>query len=212
MKIFIYCRVSKSNGKYGTGANINNQIDDCYNYCIERGLSDGSNIVLCDHSITGRKSDNRKNNSSDLTKLLNVMNKGDIFVIHSVDRLSRNLLDGVQFLENLTRKGCRIVSITDGITYDDLYGKFSFRNRLNHAEFESDKASDRSIRSIKNRKKTIKKTISSTKFQCRPYSSKRNRSDSHDDDNDVPVAKKKKKENNNLVSKTLKRYSSNTAN
>jgi DNA invertase Pin-like site-specific DNA recombinase len=172
MKIHIYCRVSKSNGKFGTGDNIDIQIDECVKYCKSNGWTD---VVVSTHELSGRKGTNIPRLNSILN---NDMQPGDILMIYTVDRLSRYLYEGLDFLQRLDEKGCRIVSVCEGITYDadDFYGRFTFRNILNHAELESDRLSVRVTRARKNKNTTSSlkfRSISSTKFQSR----KRKRND-----------------------------------
>lgn len=229
MKIFTYCRVSKSNnsnifGIVGTNSNI--QIDECSayckKYCKDKGLKN-IKIKVCTDEGTGRKG----GNISSLRNILDDMESGDILVIYTIDRLSRNVLEGIKFLEDLTAKGCHIISVIDQSTYDkdDIYGRFNFRNRLNHAELESDRASERITRSIKN-KRTSKKTISSTSFQCKSKKSKKRKSKRTQLDNDNNRKTKKVKQDsepivtittnkqivrNYFLRNTLEKYESNNS-
>lgn len=215
MKIYIYCRISKSNGKIGSGANINVQIDECLDFCKKQKWAKkciDNDINIIEQEKTGRKG----SNIATLDKILDRMAEGDIFIIHSVDRLCRDMLEGVKFLNKLNKKGCRIISVTEYISYDksDIYGRFKFRDILNHAELESDRSSSRIILSLGAKKKKVK-NISSTLFQCR----KRKRDDTICDTFDVTeiVQNKKKRRNagyntsmkkvkNNIISDVLDRY------
>lgn len=148
----IYCRVSNPT------SNTDSQIDECIDFCKRNNCD---NITVYEQTMTGRKGQN----ISDLKEILNQMTKGDTLIIYTVDRLSRYVRDAVQFLEDLTKKGCRILSIKENISYDvdDIYGRFKFRDIINHAELESDRLSLR-LRSTKASKSKTK--ISNTKFQC----------------------------------------------
>lgn len=226
MKIIIYCRVSKSNyggsgSKFGIDTNSNIQIDECMNYCKEQGWKD-NNITIYNEERISRKG----GNIPGLRNILDEMKSGDVIVIYTVDRLSRNTLEGIKFLEDLNAKGCRIISVIEKATYDkeDIYGRFKFRDRINHAELESDRASQRITRSLNNKRTSIKtKTISSTRFQCKQRK-KQKRKRSKTKTNDQPKAKKIKHEpvvtittntkinRNYFLRNTLEKYESNNSN
>lgn len=145
----IYCRVSDRS------SNPNSQINECIDYCKRNKLD---SITVYEQIKTGRKGQN----ISDLRNVLDQMNAGDTLLIYTVDRLSRYVRDAIQFLEDLTKKGCKIYSIKENISYDedDIYGRFRFRDILNHAELESDRLS------LRLKTKSIKSKPSDTKFQC----------------------------------------------
>lgn len=165
MKAYIYCRVSKPSGrKFGGGdESIDIQIDECIKYCREQGWPD-KDILIRTQERTSRNG----TNISSLENILGEMSSGDVLVIHTIDRLSRHVLKGVQFLEAIQSKGCRIASVNEHITYDndDIYGRFEFRNIINHAELESDRMGMR-IRRSKKRKLDNRTRVSSTRFQCK---------------------------------------------
>ena len=195
MKIHIYCRVSKSNGKFGLDTNSNVQIDECKNYCINQGWKE-DDIIFYNEEKSGRKGCN----ISSLKHILDKMKSDDILVIHTIDRLSRNVLEGVKFLEDLNSKGCRIISVVERATYDkdDIYGRYKFRDSINHAELESDRTSQRITRTFKNKQTSqnshTSHTTSSTRFQCK----KRKISETQNDNIKTKKTKtvKNKKENN----------------
>lgn len=165
MTVHIYARVSRSNranGVYG-GLNSNVQIDECFMYCKNKGLDKDHKITVYDMEGSARNGDN----IATLKNILDEMNKGDILVVHTIDRFCRSLLDGLKFLDELHKKGCKIVSVYENITYDpeNIYDRFEFRSILNHAELESDRMSVR-IKRSKSKSNNDEGKISSTKFVC----------------------------------------------
>lgn len=193
MKAYIYCRVSKSTGRrFGSGrfrasfgsanptnsansvfsaaGTIDAQTDECVRYCREQGWLD-EDIVIYNDEQSGREG----TNIPSLRLVLDEMDSGDTLIVYTTDRLSRHALEGVQFLEELNEKGCRIVSVSENITYDqdDIYGRFGFRNILNHAELESDRLSTRIKRAAKSKRNVSSyPSTSSTRFQCKTVSKK----------------------------------------
>lgn len=165
MKVHVYGRVSKSNNKGYGGTNINIQFDESKEYCLLRGWTQNQII----YHVQERSARNG-NNLPELNAILDIMEPGDILVIYTVDRLSRNTLEGIDFLERLTKKGCHIESVLERITYnaDSIYDRFRFRDIINHAELESDRISVRTRRSHTHRKLARDgPALSSTRFQCR---------------------------------------------
>jgi len=171
MRAHVYCRVSQANrtGYTGFCSNINIQIDECVEYCKQRGIED---IVVYEQERSSRKG----SNIPTLRTIMTGMDSGDLMVIHTADRLSRYTLEGLSFLDDLYTKGCSIISISENITYDTdkMYDRFTFRNIMNHAELESDRLSQRVSRTVRVNKlaksKSNSKPVSSTRFQCRARS------------------------------------------
>jgi len=172
MRAHVYCRVSQANRSGYTGycSNINIQIDECVEYCKQRGIED---IIVYEQEQSSRKG----SNIPTLRTIMNSMDSGDLMVIHTADRLSRYTLEGLSFLDDLYAKGCSIVSVIENITYDTdkMYDRFTFRNIMNHAELESDRLSQRINRTVRASKlaksqATKSKSVSSTRFQCRARS------------------------------------------
>ena len=184
MTVHIYCRVSKSNNKFNIGTNVNSQVDECVEYCKSNNLDTNTKVY------TDEGSARNGNNSSSLFEILNDMNPGDIFITYTVDRLTRSCREGIKFLDELTKKKCKFISVRENVTYDidDIYGRFTIRNILNHAELESDRTSQRIKKSIAD-----KKSVSSTRFQCVKRSAKRKRDDN--DCVDLTSALKRSKPN-----------------
>lgn len=181
MKVHVYGRVSKSNGKRYGENNLDIQFDECYGYCLRKGWTD-EQIVCHSHTGSARNSGNLR----ELHAILNLMEPGDVLVVYAVDRLSRTTLSGVEFLEKIINKGCTLESVYDGLTYgkdianDSLaFDRYKIRDMINHAELESDRISFRNRRTRQYRgHKGVGPTLSSTRFQC--HKRKRNEVDAID--------------------------------
>lgn len=56
-------------------------------------------------------------NRSQLAELLSYVREGDTVVVHSMDRLARNLDDLRGIVQNLTGRGVRVDFVTEGLTF-----------------------------------------------------------------------------------------------
>jgi DNA invertase Pin-like site-specific DNA recombinase len=172
MKIHVYGRVSKSSRKSYGGSNIDIQFDECREYCLSRGW-DRSQIIYHVQERSARNGDN----ILELNAILKKMDSGDTMVVYTIDRLSRNMLSGLDYLERLIKKGCRIESVCERLAYgntddddDSMYDRYKIRDIINHAELESDRLSVRTRRARRHQrlaKQADGPMLSSTKFQCR---------------------------------------------
>lgn len=135
---YIYARVSSSNIKYASNSHsINTQIDICMQYCVENDID--INRMYTDEGVSAGKGNNMKK----LYDILEEMETGDLLVISTVDRLSRDIYSGIEFLKKLSDKGCNIFAVLDDINYSTDYCREEFHNRLSHAQRESERGSFR---------------------------------------------------------------------
>lgn len=103
MKIYGYCRISTNT------QNIERQhrnILDLY-----------PNAIIIDEVYTGTKIHTRK----ELSKLLNIIQKGDTIVFDSVSRMSRNADEGFELYEELYNKGINLIFIKEPHINTDTY-------------------------------------------------------------------------------------------
>ena len=114
MKIFNYIRIS------GKDQNEARQIEAMKKWNEENGVSNA--IELID------KSSGTNTDRPNLQILLKVIGEGDLVVIKSIDRLSRNYKECRQLWEQITEAGADIVvidmPILDTRQYKDLLGNF----------------------------------------------------------------------------------------
>lgn len=143
MKAYIYCRTSSKDSK-----TTQNQIDDCSEYCQEHGIEI---VNVYKHVQSSR---NMKNYDY-VEKIIEEMNSGDILIVHSICRFSRNMLGGLKLLELMEKKNIKIYAVDDHIGYDDIYDKRKFRDIMNESELETDRLSHR----IKHGKVAAKKRL-----------------------------------------------------
>jgi len=71
---------------------------------------------------------------------------GAVLVVH-LDRIARNILDGVTFLESLERRGVALVLHSQGLDTSTAYGRLLANGLLLLAQFESDIIGERVARS-----------------------------------------------------------------
>lgn len=143
MAAHIYCRISISKG-----GSQQYQIDKCVEYCNSKKLTINS---IHKHVQSSRNMQNGKY----LESIIDNMKEGDILIVHSICRFSRNMIGGLNILDKLEKKKLKIYSVDDNIGYDNIHDKFRFRNIMNCAELETDKISHRIKQSYEKKRKNI---------------------------------------------------------
>jgi DNA invertase Pin-like site-specific DNA recombinase len=98
----------------------------------------------CDE-IREEKASGRSRNRPVLKKLLTDLQSGDELVLWKIDRMGRNVLHALTWLAELQDKNVNLRSITDAIDMRTASGRYSFRNILNAAQYESDVNSERTL-------------------------------------------------------------------
>lgn len=155
-KAYVYCRVSTYKNKFfsDNAPSLDKQSDVCHEFCQEEGIK-------IHKIIEETKSAKDGTNFKTLYKILEDMFPGDILIIYKIDRFSRNVLESLKFLEELANKGCDIYSVHDDISYSTMSERFAFREALNHAQYESERVSLRSVNSrrIKNSRKSSSPSV-----------------------------------------------------
>ena len=114
MKVFHYLRVSTK------CQNESRQVEAMKNWDIENNVTNAIDLI--------DKSTGTNTNREQLQLLLKVIGEGDLVVIKSIDRLSRNYKECKQLWEQIISKGADIVVIDmpmlDTRQYKDLLGSF----------------------------------------------------------------------------------------
>lgn len=140
---YIYCRISS---QYSKNTNsLDTQEDSCIDYCKNNGM----NVV---EIIKNQKSSRNMLNYEELEKLINKMKPGDTLVVADVSRFSRNLMKGLQLLDMMDKKNIKIYAVKEQGKYDTYTNRYTFRNFLNQAEYETDGISMRINDSLKHMK------------------------------------------------------------
>ncbi|HEI8778666.1 TPA: recombinase family protein [Enterobacter cloacae] len=80
-----------------------------------------------------------------LQKLIDKLQPGDELVLWKIDRIGRNVLYALLWLQELHNKGVNLRSITDAVDMRTASGRYNFRNILNVAQYESDLISERTL-------------------------------------------------------------------
>ena len=94
----IYCRLSSPNQSFVNNIHVSleNQSEACKKYCTEKSF----NIVNEVHEI---KSSKNMNNLENLKGILNRYSNTNL-VIYNVTRFSRNIFQGLKFIEDFSAK------------------------------------------------------------------------------------------------------------
>ena len=94
-KIYGYCRTARA-------GNMEEQIELISNYCKEKGL----NLVtcFCDDGVSAYKVDR-----DEMSKLLDIIKKGDIIVTKNFSRFTRNPIAQQIIIDDMNSRGVEIV-------------------------------------------------------------------------------------------------------
>ena len=143
----IYVRCSSAND-----ISIDTQLTDCLKHAQENSL------ILTgyykDNGISGRKGYNLKN--GELGFWTKYINNGTHFIVYSIDRLTRHLSSGIQYLDNLDARNISIHFVTNKIIYNSSISamhKSMVQQELQTAEKYSNDTSEKikgTLRRLKN--------------------------------------------------------------
>jgi DNA invertase Pin-like site-specific DNA recombinase len=150
-KAAIYCRKSTSKGIDGYAGlpelPLSNQEALCREYCMHNNLT-VSKVV---HEITSARDMDKM---TKLNELVAQLEPGTVLLVSDVSRFSRNVLQALVALNELSQKQVSVHAVNPNCTFDEQsLNKFQFRSHLNQAELESDIISDRVKKSIDTRRK-----------------------------------------------------------
>lgn len=81
-----------------------------------------------------------------LQSALAAVGKGDVLVVCSLSRLSRNLRDTLELHRLLTKKGVALVSVTEQFDFESAAGKLTFGLAANQAEYEHNRCIEQRAR------------------------------------------------------------------
>ena len=102
--------------------------------------------------IYSEKVSTRQANRKQLSKLLDVLESGDTLIITKMDRVSRNLKEGIELIDTLTDRGV-IFKVLNMGTFDNTPSSKMIRNiLLSVAEWERDMARERQYEGIQRAK------------------------------------------------------------
>ena len=92
----------------------------------------GAEIIFAD-TFTGTKADR-----PELSKLLNVIQRGDYFIATKLDRIARDVKHGIELIDKLKDKGVIVNVLNIGIIDNSITGKLIRTIMLAFSEFERD--------------------------------------------------------------------------
>lgn len=93
---------------------------------------------IFDDKISGNKAER-----PGLSKALEMLREGDIFVVWKLDRLGRSVKHLVEFVGGLHKKGIQFKSLSDNIDTKTSSGRFFFHVMVSLAEMERDLTAER---------------------------------------------------------------------
>ena len=99
----------------------------------EDALKAAGAVHVYSDAYTGTKSDRPK-----LNKILDMLQEGDTLAVTKLDRIARNLTQGIDLINNLTNKGVKVHVLNMGLMDDTPTGKLIRNIMLSFAEFERD--------------------------------------------------------------------------
>jgi DNA invertase Pin-like site-specific DNA recombinase len=99
--------------------------------------------------VSGRSKDNR----TELNKVLSIVEKGDTLVITKIDRIARNLRDGIDIIHELRNKGVAIHVLNMGLIDNTPMGDLIINVLLAVGQFEVDMNRERQREGIAEAKK-----------------------------------------------------------
>lgn len=119
--IYGYARVStKGQSMYGNG--LEAQIEELNKYNCE---------VIFKDVYSGAKKDR-----PELKKLLDTLQEGDYLYVCKLDRIARSLKDGLEIIDTIVNKGCKLNILNIGEFSDTPAGRLTINIMLAISEFE----------------------------------------------------------------------------
>ncbi|WP_330182860.1 recombinase family protein [Nocardia sp. NBC_01503] len=91
----------------------------------------GAERIFTDHGVSGSKTER-----PELDACLDHLRKGDVLMVWKLDRLGRNTVHVLQLIEELTERGIKFRSVTDGLTTEGAMGKAMLTIMMAFAELE----------------------------------------------------------------------------
>jgi DNA invertase Pin-like site-specific DNA recombinase len=108
---------------------------------------DALNEVICE-KIFEEKISGKDTNRPELQKMLDYIREGDTVVVHSISRLARSNRDLHNLVHQISKKGCEIQFLKEGIDTSTANGKLVFGIFASIAEFEREIIRERQAEGI----------------------------------------------------------------
>ncbi|MBQ7507222.1 MAG: recombinase family protein [Lachnospiraceae bacterium] len=126
--IYGYARVS-TKGQARDGNSLEHQKEEL--------TAEGATEILYE-SYTGTKK-----HRPELDRLLSMLKSGDTVIVVKIDRIARNTKDGIEIIDYIVNKGCRLHILNMGMFDDTPTGRLMRNIMLAFAEWERDQIVER---------------------------------------------------------------------
>ncbi len=104
----------------------------------EEALKAAGAVKVYSDAYTGTKSDR-----PELNRLLDMLQEGDTLAVTKLDRIARNLMQGIDLINGLNMKGVKVHVLNMGLMDDTPTGRLIRNIMLSFAEFERDTIMER---------------------------------------------------------------------
>lgn len=152
--VAVYCRVSTEEQRK-FGISVNDQKDSLTKYCKK------NNYKIYDYYIDEGVSAGTISKRKEFVRLLKDLDNIDLIIFTKLDRFSRNVRDANNLLVELDAHNCSFKAIDeDDIDTSTADGRFIFNLKVNLAEHERNKDSER-INRVNKYKYNVAKTVCS---------------------------------------------------
>jgi DNA invertase Pin-like site-specific DNA recombinase len=136
MNALLYLRVSHQE-QVEKGLSLDTQLEELKEYCFENGLA--VKKIYRDEGISGSTITKRHA----FQNMIAESQSGEVILFTKLDRFSRNLLDALLVVKELTNKNVSVKAIKEEIDTTTTEGRFMFNLMLTLAQREREKTSDR---------------------------------------------------------------------
>lgn len=121
--IYGYARVSsKGQQMYGNGLEVQKE-----------ELTKAGAMKIYAEAYTGTKA-----SRPELNKLISIIKEGDTVIVAKLDRIARTTKDGIDIIDKITNKGCKLHILNMGMFDNTPTGRLMKNIMLSFAEFERD--------------------------------------------------------------------------
>lgn len=131
-----YVRVS-TRKQIEDGHSIEAQTMKIQRYCREKGLTEPR--IMDDNGMSGKDMETRKN----FIEMVRIVKNGDTIVSYSLSRLGRDALQILQFIDEMERRGVRVIALDKEIDLTTSEGRLMLTIMAGVNQFEREQISER---------------------------------------------------------------------
>lgn len=143
--VYIFCRVSTKNQSRQDCVSLDAQLDELLPLAHQTGCQRIKVIKISKGAY--------KKVPKEMLDICEAAQNGDHVLIYRVDRLSRNIFDFLKEIEDLRDRGVTVYSHQDELTYNDIFQRTEFAQKILDAQKESELIGKRVKTSIEFRKR-----------------------------------------------------------